>query len=223
MSDELRQHILRAMQVLVIFAIIGGGLVALGYHITIGQIAANERAAMLASLQELVPTEMHDNDIFTDTSTVQHPTLLGTSDAVTVYHARQGNQTVAIIFNAIAPNGYGGKIRLLLGVKVDGSLLGVRVVSHKETPGLGDAIETRRSDWIHQFVGKSLHNPQVKGWAVRRDGGQFDQFSGATITPRAVVQAVHKALNFVQAHNAQLFAPSNLRIIDATSHTGTIQ
>ena len=106
----------------------------------------------------------------------------------------------------MAPDGYSGNIHLLVAIKYDGTLAGVRVVNHKETPGLGDAVEAERSNWILGFTGKSLTNPGKKGWAVKRDGGQFDQFTGATITPRAVVKAVYKTLEYYQQHKTQLFS-----------------
>ncbi len=109
------------------------------------------------------------------------------------------------MFNSIAPNGYSGRIHLLVGVYVDGSLAGVRVVKHAETPGLGDAVELRKSPWIKSFDGKSLNNPQTSGWAVKRDGGDFDQFTGATISPRAVVKAVHNTLLYYQQNADMIF------------------
>src|SRR5690606_4959952 len=120
--------------------------------------------------------------------------MLGTTQPVTVYRAFRGGEPVAALFNSVAPDGYSGEIRLLVGVRVDGSLSGVRVLSHKETPGLGDPIEVRHSDWITRFSGLSLENPPFERWKVRRDGGDFDQFTGATITPRAVVKATRNTL-----------------------------
>ena len=112
---------------------------------------------------------------------------------------------MAVIFNSIAPDGYSGRIHLLVGIYVDGSVAGVRVVKHAETPGLGDAIEVRKSPWIRGFDGKSLQNPQLEGWAVTRDGGEFDQLTGATITPRAVVNAVRDTLLYYRRNADMLF------------------
>ncbi len=106
----------------------------------------------------------------------------------------------------VAPDGYSGDIRLLVGILANGELAGVRVLNHRETPGLGDAIETRRSDWIRQFAGLSLDAPPANAWTVRKDGGEFDQFAGATITPRAVIKAVRQALVFFEQNQAILFA-----------------
>ena len=138
--------------------------------------------------------------------TVQEPELLGTDETMTVYRARQGTQSVAVLFPVVAPDGYSGDIRLLVGIQANGELAGVRVLNHRETPGLGDAIETRRSDWIKQFAGLSLNAPPASAWKVRKDGGEFDQFAGATITPRAVIKAVRKALVFFEQNQATLFA-----------------
>ena len=111
----------------------------------------------------------------------------------------------AAVLTAVAPEGYGGGIRLLVAINYDGTLAGVRVLSHHETPGLGDKIEAERSDWILQFEGLSLENPAPRNWRVKKDGGRFDQFTGATITPRAVVAAVYDALVYFEAHREALF------------------
>jgi len=136
------------------------------------------------------------------------PEWLGTQEPVTVYRARKHGQPVALFATPVAPDGYSGPIQLLIGVRADGALAGVRVLSHKETPGLGDGIDEKRSPWILAFTGKSLSDPGPDGWKVKKDGGAFDQFTGATITPRAVVKATHKFLEYVQTHREQLFAPS---------------
>ncbi|MHA5866058.1 electron transport complex subunit RsxG, partial [Pseudomonas aeruginosa] len=123
------------------------------------------------------------------------------------YVARLHGQASAVILQASAPDGYSGAIQLLVGVTAQGRLLGVRVVAHKETPGLGDRIELAKSPWVHGFDGKSLGDPADAGWAVKKDGGTFDQFAGATVTPRAVVRAVHKALRYFDANRERLLAP----------------
>jgi electron transport complex protein RnfG len=193
---------------LFLFAVIGSGLVAFTHDNTAELTAENQRKALLKSLNELVPSERYDNDIFTDTLDVVSSELLGTDEPVTVYRARKNGWPVAAVLAAVAPDGYNGTIRLLVAVNLDGSLAGVRVVQHRETPGLGDAVEADRSGWILGFAGRSLSNPAKKGWKVKRDGGVFDQFTGATITPRAVVKAVHKALLYFQLHSHRLFEQS---------------
>jgi electron transport complex protein RnfG len=194
--------------ILLMFAIIGTTLVALTYENTRDRIAANERATLLRKLHKLIAPGQHDNVLLEDTLAVRDPTLLGTEDSVTVYRARKDGEPVSLVIETIAPDGYSGSIRLLVGINIDGTLGGVRVVSHRETPGLGDAIDETRSDWIHVFDGKSLHNPEPAGWAVKKDGGKFDQLTGATITPRAVVKAARNALLYYRQHQETLFEPA---------------
>ncbi|MCK4951340.1 MAG: electron transport complex subunit RsxG, partial [Gammaproteobacteria bacterium] len=189
-----------------LFAIVGTGLVAYTFENTEERIKLNEKNALLRSLHALIPPEKHDNDIFHDTLQVTMPAMLGTSDLVAVYRARKNGEPVAIALTAVAPNGYSGAIKLLIGILYDGTLAGVRIVTHHETPGLGDAIEETRSDWVLSFSGKSLENPNKAGWKVKKDGGVFDQFTGATITPRAVVKAVHKALLYYNQERDKLFS-----------------
>jgi electron transport complex protein RnfG len=192
--------------ILFLFAVIGTGLVAVTYDSTAERIAANERERLLRKLHVLVPPARHDNDLFADTLSVQDEVLLGTPGPVTVYRARRGDQPVALVMAPVAPDGYSGSIRLLVGINYDGTLTGVRVVTHRETPGLGDAIEEERSDWIYGFSGKSLENPPPSRWEVRKDGGDFDQLTGATITPRAIVGAVRRSLLYYREHREVLFS-----------------
>jgi electron transport complex protein RnfG len=187
------------------FAVLGTALVGLTFTGTREIIAENERQALLANLNALVPPERYTNDVTEDSIQVTDPELLGSSEPVTVYRAFRGNQPVALFATPIAPDGYGGPIKLLVGVYPDGTLAGVRTLAHRETPGLGDAIDTARSDWMLSFSGKSLSQPGLEKWAVRRDGGDFDQFTGATITPRAVVKAVRNFLVYFTRHREQLF------------------
>lgn len=198
-------NIISSTILLALFAVIGTGLVAYTFKNTKDRIELNERNALLKSLHALIPPEKHDNDIFHDTLKVTNPQLLGTQDPITVYRARKEGKPVAIAFSAIAPNGYNGAIKLLIGIHYDGTLAGTRIVTHHETPGLGDGIEETRSDWVLSFSGKSLVNPDASGWNVKKDGGVFDQFTGATITPRAVVKAVHKALLFYKEERDRLY------------------
>lgn len=163
--------------------------------------AIRERAAedLRESLTQVIPAGLHDNLLDQDTAAVTD--LDGRQR--TVYRARRGGEVVAVAFEWDTP-GYSGTIRLLLGVRRDGTILGVRVLSHSETPGLGDKIDVRKHPWIHSFDDRSLGNPAETGWRVKQDGGQFDQFAGATITPRAVVSAVHEGLRFFAARRALL-------------------
>ncbi|MDX2456847.1 MAG: electron transport complex subunit RsxG, partial [Gammaproteobacteria bacterium] len=180
--------------ILLLFALIGTALVVYTFDNTRERIAANERATLLRKLNKLITPEQHDNILLEDTLTVTGRPLLGTTGPITVYRARKAAQPVALVITPVAPDGYSGSIKLLVGINVDGTLSGVRVVAHRETPGLGDAIDETRSDWIHIFDNKSLGNPPLARWKVKKDGGDFDQLTGATITPRAVVKAVRQAL-----------------------------
>jgi electron transport complex protein RnfG len=191
--------------ILGLFAVAGTGLVALTHDGTAERIAENERQSLLRSLHQIITPDSHDNDIYTDTIEVSNP-LLGTNQPVMVYRARLGKLPVAAVIASIAPDGYAGTIKLLVGINYDGTLAGVRVVSHRETPGLGDAIEAERSDWVLGFNRRSLEEPDEKRWKVKKDGGVFDQFSGATITPRAIVGAVHNTLRYFQNNREALFA-----------------
>lgn len=204
---QYRQIVITTI-VLLLFAVMGTAMVAYTYDNTRDQIAANERATLLRKLHRLISPEQHDNVLLEDTVSVRDETLLGSDQPVMVYRARKNGKPVALVIAAIAPDGYSGSIKLLVGINVDGSLSGVRVVAHRETPGLGDAIDEARSDWIRIFDGKSLQAPDVSRWAVRKDGGEFDQLTGATITPRAVVKAVRNALLYYQDNQEALFAPA---------------
>jgi Na+-translocating ferredoxin:NAD+ oxidoreductase subunit G len=190
---------------LFLFAVIGSGLVALTFDVTAERIVENQRRALLRSLNELVPQDRYDNDIYTDLVTVPSGDLPGITGPVTVYRARKEGWPVAAVMVVTSAEGYSGSIRLLVAINMDGTLTGVRVIEHRETPGLGDAIERAKSDWILAFNGKSLADPVREKWNVKRDGGVFDQFTGATITPRAVVKAVRDALIYFTANRQALF------------------
>lgn len=199
-----RNPIVIAAFILGAFAIAGTTLVTLTHAFTKERIAFNERQTLLKSLNALVPEESVDNDMVSDTLVVSHPELLG-ADKITVYRGRMMNQPVATVLTPIVPDGYSGPIKLLVAVRYDGTLGGVRVISHKETPGLGDKIEESRSDWIYEFAGKSLNDPAAAQWKVKRDGGIFDQFTGATITPRSIVKAVKNTLIYVRDNRDALY------------------
>ena len=192
--------------ILLLFALFGTALVVTTFDNTRERIAANERATLLRKLHQLIPPELHDNTLLEDTLTVTSRLLLGTTGPVTVYRARKAAQPVALVITPVAPDGYSGSIKLLVGINVDGTLSGVRVVAHRETPGLGDAIDENRSNWIHIFDNRSLGDPPLARWRVKKDGGDFDQLTGATITPRAVVKAVRQALLYYRDNQEALFA-----------------
>jgi len=204
---NLVNYMLRTAVILGLFAIIGTTLVALTFDNTADRIKESEREYLLRSLHALIPPDTHDNDLFADVLMVDDPNLTGGQGPVPVYRARKGDSNVAAAITAVAPDGYNGSIVLLVAVRVDGTLLGVRAVSHKETPGLGDEIDAAKSDWIHGFDGRSLENPVKQKWKVKKDGGEFDQITGATITPRAVVKAVYNALRYYEHSGEKIFAP----------------
>lgn len=194
------------------FALTGAIALSLLFSLTKPHISANERLATIARFNALVPANRYDNDPVQDKITLPAADF-GSAQPVIVYRARLQGQPVAVIFDTTAPDGYSGNVRLLVGVNQDQTLAGVRVISHKETPGLGDKIDSEKSDWITNFSGKSLTNPTQTGWAVKKDGGVFDQFSGATITPRAVVNATHRVLQWAQNHLNQAFdAPAQAEV-----------
>lgn len=191
---------------LMLFAVIGAALVGLTFIQTEDDIKHNEELTLLKKLNTLVPAESYDNDLLLDTIIIKPDPLLGNSEETVAYRARKNSKNVAVVFSSIAPNGYNGPINLLIGVNADGTLGGVRVVKHRETPGLGDAVSLKYSNWILGFDGRSLSNPGERGWKVKRDGGVFDQFTGATITPRAVVKAVYNALLYFEQNKDMLFS-----------------
>ena len=187
------------------FAVIGAGVVGLTYDSTYERIKLNEQLVLLRKLNTILSPSEYDNDLLADQIELEPDDLLGTGAASKAYLAYKNDEPVAIVLSPIAPNGYSGPIHMLVGIYHDGTVAGVRVIKHRETPGLGDAVESQRSDWILGFDDRSLDDPTSKQWKVKRDGGVFDQFTGATITPRAVVKAVHSALLYFQQHHKTLF------------------
>jgi Na+-translocating ferredoxin:NAD+ oxidoreductase subunit G len=203
---DFKKHVLRVGAVLGLFAIVATTMVAFTEQNTRQQIKENERQALLDAINTLIPHEQYDNAILQDTLALPKTEELGTEETTQVYRARKQNQPVAVVLTVVAPNGYSGRIKMLVGIYNDGTLAGVRVINHKETPGLGDKIDASRSNWIKQFEGLSLENPSSAKWKVKKDGGAFDQFTGATITPRAVVKAVKASLEYFKNHREVLFA-----------------
>ena len=190
--------------ILSLFAVSGVGMVALVHDQTKEIIATNEREALLKLLTALVPAESIDNDIVNAVTVARDADRLG-KEEVDVYLGLKEGKPVAAVFTPVVPDGYSGPIKLLVAVRIDGSLGGIRVVAHKETPGLGDKVEEQKSDWIYGFTDKSLTNPGLAGWKVKRDGGEFDQFTGATVTPRSILKAVKNTLLYYRDHGNSLF------------------
>lgn len=189
--------------ILAIFACASTGVVALTQYLTASQIKAQETAQLLSVLNQVIPPEWHDNQLSAACTLVSDP-LLGSSQAMPVYLATLNGEHTALAIEAIAPDGYSGAIKIIVGIDQQGNILGTRVLSHQETPGLGDKIDLRISDWILSFTGRQVSDDNQKQWQVRKDGGQFDQFTGATITPRAVVKAVKQTVEYVNLHREQI-------------------
>ncbi|WP_348703127.1 electron transport complex subunit RsxG [uncultured Neptuniibacter sp.] len=191
-----------------LFAVVCAGVIAVTQVTTIDKITANEREFKAKALYEIVPRESIDNQLLEDTFEIQIAEL-GHHQPVMAYRAKKDGLVKAVILPVTAPDGYSGNINLIVGINANASVAGVRVLAHKETPGLGDKIETKKSNWIMSFNGQSKNTGKGpswadKSWAVKKDGGQFDQFTGATITPRAVVNAVGRALDYFAANRAEL-------------------
>ena len=204
--NAILKHALVTAGILTAFTVVGTAMLTGTFETTREPIAASEREAKLQLLAQVMPPAMHDNDLLQDAVQLPPAELLGQHAPSTAYRARQNGQPSGVILEAVAPDGYSGDIKLLIGIAADGDIIGVRVLSHKETPGLGDYIEIDRSDWIKNFDGKSLAKLPDEAWRVKKDGGQFDYMTGATITPRAVVKAVHKALQYFEVQRASIFA-----------------
>lgn len=216
MTPALRETVTSALALLV-FAMVGGALLSGSFIVTRPTIEKSEQAEKLALVAQTLPADSFDNDLIRDALALPADPLLGLKRPGSAYPARRNGETVAVVLEAVAPDGYSGEIHLLVGIQADGRIAGVRVTAHKETPGLGDYIDLARSPWIRQFDGKSLENPMTADWKVKKDGGRFDYFAGATVTPRAVIKATRKALEYFAAHRAELLAPSRSKISRAAS------
>jgi Na+-translocating ferredoxin:NAD+ oxidoreductase subunit G len=192
------------------FALVTTSLLAITAQLTKERIAKSEREAQQKALFEIIPRSRHDNDLLTETIPVPQDAWagLGLKSSGDIYVARHADDTIAVIIPAVAPDGYSGDIRMIVGINADGSIAGVRILDHHETPGLGDKIDLKKSSWIADFDGKSAQQPSPSRWKVKKDGGDFDQFAGATITPRAVVNQVRRVLEFADSHRDQLFVKS---------------
>ncbi|MCR4298060.1 MAG: electron transport complex subunit RsxG [Gallionella sp.] len=193
---------------LLLFAVVSTALLAWTYDLTRETIARSIENEKLKLIAQIAPSATYDNDIMKDVADLAADKLLGGTETTVVYRGRLNNRPSIAVLQAVAPDGYGGRIHLILAIHHDGRISGVRVVSHKETPGLGDYIEIAKNDWINGFNGISLENRKSSEWKVKKDGGTFDYRAGATITPRAVVKAAHKALRYYAQHRDELFAQS---------------
>ena len=205
-KSALFKNALRTAAIMLAFAFIGTLLLASVFDVTRAPIEASEKAARLSLFKEILPAENYDNDLLASQVTIAPNALLGNRLPSIANVAKQQQQTAGVILEAIAHDGYSGDIKLLIAIRADGSISGVRVLAHKETPGLGDYIDIAHGNWIKLFDNESLEKTAAEKWQVKKDGGQYDYMVGATITPRAVVKAVKQALQFYQQNKQTLFA-----------------
>jgi len=207
MPETVLKHTIRTASTLVAFALAFTSLMTIVYQVTKAPIAQSEAKARIALFQQVVPHDRYDNNILEDTIGIAPSILLGNKKPTVAHIARKHGEPTAIILEAIAHDGYSGDIKLLVAINTNGAISGVRVLKHIETPGLGDYIDIAKSNWIKLFDNESLIKTSSGKWAVKKDGGKFDYMAGATITPRAVVNAVHKVLQFFEENKTTLFMP----------------
>lgn len=206
MPVTIIKHASKTAFTLICFALVFTALLAYVFNITKTPIEKSEAEARKALFRQIVLDNSHNNDLLKDMISIAPSELLGNKAPIIANRARIDNAPAAVILEAVAHDGYKGDIKLLIAIKYDGSIAGVRVLAHTETPGLGDYIEIAKGNWIKLFDGESLQRTQESSWKVKKDGGQFDYMAGATITPRAIVKAVHKALQYFEANKDALFA-----------------
>jgi electron transport complex protein RnfG len=198
----MKQHRMMIHGVILgVFCLGFGALLAITNSATVDDIAARAMEDRQNSLSQVIPNEIHDNNVLENTLSMKN----NLGKEVTIYRATKEGKITGLAYE-IYGTGYAGEIKLMLGITAEGKVTGVRVLAHKETPGLGDKIEVKKGDWITRFDGLSLGNPPVDKWKVKKDGGQFDQFAGATITPRGVVKAIREGLELFDAHKAEMLA-----------------
>ncbi len=243
MNFEIRQIVITSVLLAAFFAL-GVGFVAYTEQKTAEQIELNRQAVLLGQIMEVLAGEDYDNNPAEDAFILSDPEALNLGEPVIEpapagllpslpsdeeqeramtagqlgFRARRDGETIAVAIPVVTHRGYSGDIRLLVGVEASGEVKGVRVLEQNETPGLGDKIKAEKTDWILGFTGRGLGNPPPEGWAVKKDGGVFDQFTGATISPRAVVEAVESALEYVEQHRSALFGtPPDVHTEEDTS------
>ena len=200
------QSVLKSGATLALIAAICTALVAATYQLTVDRIADNDKALLEQSLEPALAGTFYDSGISDSRLIIAPPHNLPGSDPALIYRVYAAGEPVAALIAVTARDGFSGPIRILVGVDIDGVVTGVRILKHGETPGLGDKIEPTRSDWIHQFEGRSLADPVTSRWAIKHDGGDFDQLTGASITPRAVIGALRDTLVYFDAHRDEIFA-----------------
>ncbi len=202
---EIKKAVMKNGLILGLFAFVSTGLIAITHLLTKDKISLEIELALIRQLSQIVHQDQYSNEVYKDCIVINNLNFLGTNKDQKLYRMRNAEGNYAILMTSVAPDGYSGKINLTVAISQQGKLLGVNILSHKETPGLGDKIERSKSHWLNQFEGLSLNNPKKKQWKVKKDGGQFDALTGATITPRAVINAIYKNLEFYAENSPQLF------------------
>jgi Na+-translocating ferredoxin:NAD+ oxidoreductase subunit G len=205
MNQTILKHAVKTAWVMIAFTIVCTLGLAIIYHTTKAPISKAEASVRMNLFGQILPADLYDNDLLQDAIKQPAGGDLGNRDETMIHRARSKGEPVAVILEATAPDGYSGDIKLLVAIKATGEIVGVRVLDHKETPGLGDYIDIAHSSWIKKFDAESLDKTKDDGWYVKKDGGKFDFTTGATITPRAVIKAVHKVLKFYQTHQQAIF------------------
>jgi len=205
MNQTILKHAVKTAWVMIAFTIVCTLGLAIIYHTTKAPISKAEASVRMNLFGQILPADLYDNDLLQDAIKQPAGGDLGNRDETMIHRARSKGEPVAVILEATAPDGYSGDIKLLVAIKETGEIVGVRVLDHKETPGLGDYIDIAHSSWIKKFDAESLDKTKDDGWYVKKDGGKFDFTTGATITPRAVIKAVHKVLKFYQTHQQAIF------------------
>ncbi len=218
MPETIFKHTTKTAATLVAFAFTFTLLMTVVYQVTKDPIAKSEAEVRINLFHQVIADDRYDNDVLNDTIAIPPNRLLGNKLASVAHIARKNGDPVALILEAVAHDGYSGDIKLLVAINLDGTISGVRVIKHTETPGLGDYIDIVKSNWIKLFDGESLSKTSSANWAVKKDGGHFDYMAGATITPRAVISAVHKALQYFEENKSRLLnASADSKIQQKTS------
>ena len=219
-KSVLNIAITKNTKILALFAITCTVAVSLVNELTKDRIKHQEQQQLLSTLHSIIDPSLYDNDIANDCVMVSSPEL-GSSKVQTAYIARKSGNVVAVAITSVAPGGYNGDINFIMASDIEGKVSGVRVLKHQETPGLGDKIEIRKSDWITKFTGKVLRSADDSRWAVAKDSGMFDQFTGATITPRALVKGVKDTLVYVRKNKDTILTRPNACDNNQTSSIAT--
>ncbi len=209
----MKQSIIKNGSLLGLFALCCTAVVAVVNYATADRIKQQQNLELMRTLHQIIPDELHDNDLIKSCILIHNQAALGVDKPLPAYIATQAGKPMAIAMETVAPNGYNGEIHLIIAIDTEGKVLGVRTLSHNETPGLGDKIDLRKSDWVMSFNQQQMRDGNDPRWAVKKDGGDFDQFTGATITPRAYVGAIKRTLRLFNENPSELLnRPANCEV-----------